>query len=63
MQWPPNYHDINIATNIIYTIPMATIFGPNIPIPPGVGDIYLPTLFLNSQTQNPIYSFFRRDFE
>lgn len=36
MQWPPNHHDISTATNIIYNIPMATIYGPNIPMPPGL---------------------------
>jgi hypothetical protein len=34
MSWPPNHHDINVATNIIYNIPMTTIYGPNIPMPP-----------------------------
>ena len=36
MDWPPNHHDINVATNIVYNIPMATIYGPNIPMPPGL---------------------------
>ena len=34
MQWPPNHHHISAPTNIIYSIPMATIFGPDIPMPP-----------------------------
>jgi hypothetical protein len=33
MLWPPHHHDIDVATNIVYSIPMATIFGPQIPIP------------------------------
>lgn len=39
MQWPPNHSDISVATNIVYNIPMATIFGPNIPMPPGLPPI------------------------
>jgi hypothetical protein len=31
-----HHHDINVATNIVYNIPMATIYGPNIPMPPGL---------------------------
>jgi hypothetical protein len=31
--FPPNHHPINLPTNIIYRIPMRTIFGPQIPIP------------------------------
>jgi hypothetical protein len=36
MQWPPHHHDINLSTNLVYQIPMATIFGPNVPTPPGL---------------------------
>lgn len=44
MQWPPNHHDINISTNIVYNISMPTIFGPNIPMPPGLS----PTLTIDT---------------
>ena len=44
MSWPRNHHDINVATNIVYNIPMATIYGPNIPMPPGLP----PTLTLDT---------------
>jgi len=36
MSWPPDHHDINVATNIVYNIPMTTIYGPNIPMPQGL---------------------------
>src|SRR5436190_19525698 len=28
MRFPPNHHDIYTPTNILYSIPMATVFGP-----------------------------------
>ena len=39
MHWPPDHHDITVATNIVYSIPMVTVFGPNIPIPPALPPI------------------------
>jgi hypothetical protein len=36
-QFPPNHHDINVATNIVYSVPMATVFGPGIAFPQGIG--------------------------
>ena len=35
-QWPPNHHDINVPTNIVYSVPMATVFGPGIALPQGM---------------------------
>lgn len=35
-QWPPNHHDITKPTNIVYAIPMLTVFGPGIAIPPNL---------------------------
>jgi len=31
---PPNLHDINVATNVMYNIPIPIIFDPNMPISP-----------------------------
>jgi hypothetical protein len=36
MELPPLHHDIHTPTNIVYSIPMRTIFGSDIPIPPGL---------------------------
>ena len=36
MDWPPGHCSIDEQTDIIYSIPMATIFGPNITIPPNI---------------------------
>jgi hypothetical protein len=35
-QFPLNHHDINAPTNIVYSVPMATVFGPGIAFPPGI---------------------------
>ena len=34
--WPPNHHDVNTPSNVVYRIPMAEVFGPHIPTPPGL---------------------------
>jgi hypothetical protein len=36
MQWPPNHTTYIVPTNIVYQIPMTTIFGAGVPIPAGV---------------------------
>jgi hypothetical protein len=36
MQWPPDHHDINLPTNLVYHIPMTTIYGPNVAMPPNL---------------------------
>ena len=36
MQWPPNHSTYTVPTNIVYQIPMATVFGAGVPIPEGV---------------------------
>jgi len=33
MQFPPHYHPINTPVNLIYHIPMQTVYGNGIPIP------------------------------
>ena len=35
-QFPPNHHDINVRPNIVYSVPMATVFGPGIAFPQGI---------------------------
>jgi hypothetical protein len=35
-QFPPNHHDINVPTNIVYSLPMTTVFGPGIAFPQGM---------------------------
>ena len=35
-QFPPNHHDINVPSNIVYTVPMTTVFGPGIAFPQGM---------------------------
>ena len=35
-QFPPNHHDINVPTNIVYSVPMTTVFGPGITLPQGM---------------------------
>lgn len=37
MQWPPHHSSINQPINVVYSIPMTTVFGPHIPIPPNLG--------------------------
>jgi len=36
MRWPPHHHDVNTPTNIVYHIPMTTVYGPNVPMPPNL---------------------------
>ena len=36
MDWPPRHHSIDEQTDIVYSIPMATVFGPNITLPPNL---------------------------
>ena len=36
MQCPPNQTTYIVPTNIVYQIPMATVFGAGVPIPAGV---------------------------
>jgi hypothetical protein len=36
MQWPPNHSTYIVPTNIVYQIPMVTVFGADVPIPAGV---------------------------
>lgn len=35
-QFPPDHHDINVPKNIIYSVPMTTVFGPGIAFPQGM---------------------------
>ena len=35
-QFPPGHHDINVPTNIVYSLPMTTVFGPGITFPQGM---------------------------
>ena len=35
-QFPPNHHDINLPSNIVYTVPMTRVFGPGIAFPQGM---------------------------
>jgi hypothetical protein len=44
MDWPQNHHHIDLATNLVYNIPMNTIYGPDIPMPPNLP----PTLDLDT---------------
>lgn len=44
MAWPPNAWSITTLVNLVYQIPMATVYGPGIPIPakaPATWDISL----------------------
>jgi hypothetical protein len=36
MLWPPQHTTYTVPTGIVYNIPMATVFGPGIPIPAGL---------------------------
>lgn len=36
MHFPPDHHDIYTPRNIVYSIAMATVFGPGIALPPGM---------------------------
>ena len=44
LQWPPNHATYTVPTNIVYQIPMATVFGAGVPIPAGVA----PTLDIDT---------------
>ena len=35
-RFPPNHHDINVPTNIVYSVSMAEVFGPGITFPQGI---------------------------
>ena len=37
-RFPPDHHDINTPTNIVYSVPMTTVFGPEITFPQGMAD-------------------------
>ena len=37
-QLPSNHHDINISMNIVYSMPMMTVFGLEIPFLQGIAD-------------------------
>jgi hypothetical protein len=45
MSLSPDQHDIDVTTNIVYSIPMITLYGPDIPMPPGLP----PTLTLDTE--------------
>jgi hypothetical protein len=34
MRLPPHHHDINTPVNLVYHIPMQTVYGPGVAIPP-----------------------------
>lgn len=34
MQFPPHHHPVNTPVNLIYHIPMQTVYGNGVPIPP-----------------------------
>lgn len=34
MRLPPHHHNINTPVNLVYHIPMQTVYGPGVAIPP-----------------------------
>jgi hypothetical protein len=56
-QFPPDHHDINIPTNVVYSIPMAMVFGPGITFPPGIAanaDLQIDTDIIRRKIINNI---------
>jgi Uma2 family endonuclease len=43
MAWPPHHSDLNTPVNLVYSIPMAVVYGTGVPIPPNSP----PTLDIN----------------